>query len=140
MRMPRLRSSRDSNETSNAPKRTREGKFFSSLMRPARGVPWPRPPGCPPMLSLSSCVFRLSLHCPKAVTLINTCSFVVLFPPTFCHETPKRFLRCAHCRASPGRRRKELESEPVFVEAADCRPSKVTNLEEIGRASCRERV
>src|SRR5439155_3478538 len=38
MRMPRLRSSRDSNETSNAPKRTREGKFFSSLMRPARGV------------------------------------------------------------------------------------------------------
>src|SRR5215469_4869824 len=41
--------------------------------------------------------------------LIKTCSFVVLFPPTFRHPSPERFRRRGRCRASPGPRRRELK-------------------------------
>src|SRR5215472_204312 len=43
MRMPCLRISRSSNETSKAPKRATEGKIFTLFMGSPGGTPWPRP-------------------------------------------------------------------------------------------------
>src|SRR5213082_864366 len=77
--MPCLRSSLDSNETSKAPNRTTEGRFFTFSMGSTRGaLPGlgPRAPADP----FFCCVFDVRPASPKATTLIKTCSCPVLFP------------------------------------------------------------